>query len=364
MTAWAAKKGGAGAAGSVPGMNVLKGLKADALAPAYFLAGESAWLRGRVIARLRELAVPESWRDTSVETLWAGEVAEADAADTAATPPFGSSRRMLVVRSMEDFRPRKKGARKAKTTPADSPLAAYLRSPSPTTVLVMVSEARSFADWEGDPILKAARDSGILVACDYLEKPALGGWVEERASFYGLRLEPGVAGELVERSGGDQLGLELELDKIAAWTGAGGGQVTLEQVELLSGETAPPDIFKFLDLLFVDRNAGKALAMLAQLLFDMHPLQLHAMMAGQMRKLIALKQAVGENWDNGRIAREIKFPFFLVDRLKMVVSRTRMERFAELFGALARAEATLKRSKQKNHRAVLEGFVLEVCGKS
>jgi DNA polymerase III delta subunit len=361
MTAWAGRNSTAATEGSVPGAQVLKGLKGDSLATSYFLAGGSAWLRGRLVARLREVAVPESWRNTAVETVWGGETAEVDAADTAATPPFGSPRRMLVIRSLEGFRPRKKGQRKASTTPADSPLAAYLRSPSPTTVLVMVSEERSFSDWEGDPILKAARGSGVLVACDPPEKAALTGWLAELASASGLKLAPGVADELVERSLGDQLRLEHELEKISLWGGAGAGPVTLEQVDLLTGEGAPPDIFNFLDILFVDRHAGKALAMLALLLNEMHPLQLHAMMATQMRKLIALKQAVREDWPQGRIAREIKFPFFLVGRLTMVVNRTRMERFAELLGALAAAEASLKRGG--NGRRVLEGFVLEVCGR-
>jgi len=360
MTAWGGKKGPP-TAGAVPGAQVLQGLKADSLAPAYFLAGESAWLRGKITAKLREIAVPESWRGTSVETLWAGEVAEADASDTAATPPFGSPRRMLLIRSMEDFRPRKKGARRAKTTPEDSPLAAYLRSPSPTTVLVMVSESRPFADWEGDPIMKAVRGSGVLVACDPPEPYALSAWVGERAAASGIRLAPGVAEELAERSLGDQLRLEQEIAKISVWGGADAGPVTMELVDLLTGEGAPPDIFLFLDILFVDRNAGKALAMLGQLLSDRHPLEIHAMMASQIRKLIALKQAVRENWPVGRIAKELKFPFSLVGRLTMMVNRTKVERFAELLGALATAEASLKRGAPG--RSVLEGFVLEVCGR-
>ena len=361
MTAWAGRKGGTITEGAVPGAQVLRGLKSASLAPAYFLAGESAWMRERITAKLRELAVPDAWRGTSVETMWAGEVSEGDAADTADTPPFGSPRRMLLIRSVEDFRPRKRGARKAKTTPDDSPLAKYLRSPSPTTVLVMVSETRSFSDWDGDPILKAARGSGVLVACDPPQKAELSGWVEELAAASSLKLSPGVAGELVERSGGDQLRLEQEIAKLSLWGGEGAGPVTLEQVDLLTGEAAPPDIFRFLDILFVDRNAGKALAMLGQLLFEMHPLQLHAMMAGQMRKLIALKQAVREDWAPGRISKDLKIPFFLVERLTMMVRRTKVERFAELLGALATAEASLKRGGAG--RAVLEGFVLEVCGR-
>jgi len=361
MTAWAGKKSGAAIAGAVPGSLLLDKLKPDSLAPAYFLAGDSVWMRSRVMAGLREVSVPETWRSTSVETVWAVEGGETDLADTAATPPFGSPRRMLLVRALENFRPRKKGARKASTTPADSPLAAYLRSPSPTTVLVMVSEARTFLDWEGDPIMKAVRECGVLVACDNLENENLTKWISERAAAAGLSLAPGVAVDLAERSGGDQLGLEKEIEKIATWSGGDAGPVTREQVELLAGESAPPNIFHFLDILFVERQAGKALALLGQLIFEMHPLALHAQIATQIRKLIFLKQAVRENWGDGRISKELKFPYFLVGRLTLMVKRTRDERFAELLGALATAEASLKRGG--NGRAVLEGFVLEVCGR-
>jgi len=360
MTAWGGRKGPA-TEGAVPGGTVLGNLKEDKLAPAYFLAGDSAWMKAGIIARLKELSVPGKWRGASVETVWAGEAGEADVADTAATPPFGGPRRFLLVRSMEEFRPRKRGARKASTTPADSPLASYLRSPFPTTVLVMVSESRPMADWEGDPILKGVRGCGVLVACDAPENWDLRKWIGERAAVAGLKLEPGAVEELAERSGGDQFRLENEMDKLSAWAGPGAGVITRAQVEDLTGESAPPSVFQFLDVLFVDRNATKALVMLGKQLGEMHPLQLHATTASQLRKLIALKQAVKENWPSGRIARELKLPYSLVERLTMMVSRTRPERFAELLRALAMAEASLKRSGDP--RMVLEGFVLEACGR-
>jgi len=354
MTAWGR---GARSASFAPGEATLRGLSADKLAPVYFIVGESPWLKEKLTLRLRDTAVPEAWRSTDAETVWAGEVTEAQVADSAGTPPFGSKRRFLLVRRAEEFRFKRRGP---KREVASSPLVEYLGSPSPFTVLVLVSEGRGAAEWEGDALFEAARKAGMAVQCEPPREEELLDWIEEHANALGLKLAPGAAGELAERTGGgDQMRLERELEKLAAWMGGEGRAIGPGDVAALTGEAAPPSVFQFLDSLFVERSVDRGLVFLKRLLADMHPLQLHALLVGQLRKLVALAEAMRQGHNDYQIAREVKLPYTLVSRLGMMVNRTKPERFAELMKALADAESALKRGA--DGRAVLEGLVLELC---
>lgn len=370
---------------------------AAGLRPAYFLIGDHALMRSRITERIRELAVPEEWRAMNAETMWADEVPEARAAEAAATPPFGSERRFLLVRGVEAYRggaaaeesareagrdeeggaeaPDRPVARKRRTKAGKaeaSPLVGCLERPSPQTVLVLTSEKRDLKWWTGDALFEAAEEAGAVVACVRPSDP--GAWIAQEAAALGARLEPDAADELVERAGADPLQLSRELEKLAAYAGVRGvstsGEtpgvvstqavsITAEHVQALTGETASPSVFAYLDALFVERQPARALSLLARLLEDSHPLRLHAMLLTQLRKLVALKGALAAGLTDWQIAGKIKLPFSLVGSLKMMVARTRPERFAALLRALAQAERELKRGREG--RAVLEDLTLECC---
>ncbi len=343
--------------GAVDGEELISGVSPGDLKPVYFIAGENEWLHQRVAAALLAAAVPEAWRGTDAETVWAAETGEGDAADIARTPPFGSPRRFLRIRVIEGYRSaRRKGRKKA--TEGDSPLVAYMRSPAPSTVLVLSAEERQFREWAGDPLLVAAAECGMVVRCERLKGGQLAAWLASRARETGVNLGPGAADELIERTGDEPLRLESELEKLRAWAG-GSGEVTARDVAEVSGMNAPPDVFQFLDILFVERSASRALSVLGRLLAEMHPLQLHALMLNQLRKLIMLRRAVQEGWPDGRIWDQLRIPYSIIQRLSLMVRRTSPARFAELLRAVAAAEASLKRGG--NGRSVLEGLVLEVC---
>ena len=225
----------------------------------------------------------------------------------------------------------------------------------------MTSEKRDFKWWAGDALFDAADAAGAVVGCVRPQDPR--GWISGIAGTLGVRIEPEAADELVDRAGGDPLLLLRELEKLSAYVGAPGSAgpvaITLEHVQALTGETASPSVFTYLDALFVERQPARALSLLARLLEESHPLALHAMLLTQVRKLIALKGALGAGLNDWQIAGRIKLPFTLVGSLKMMVGRTRPERFAALLRALAQAERELKRGREG--RAALEDLTLECC---
>ena len=379
-------------AGIPTGETALAALSASNLKPAYFLVGDHAWMRARITKRIMDLAVPEQWRSMNAETMWADEVAEARVADVAVTPPFGSPRRFILVRGVEAYRggapaeerageasasdagdgdapgdggeaPDRPVARKRRTKAGKaetSPLVECLERPSPQTVLVLTSEKRDLKWWAGDALFEAAERAGAVVGCVRPVDPRP--WLSREAAELGARLEPDAAEELIERAGTDPLQLARELEKLVCYGGAGGTvpmTITAEHVQALTGETAFPSVFEYLDALFVERSPARGLSLLARLLEESHPLRLHAMLLGQLRKLVALKGALNDGLTDWQIVGKIKLPYALVGSLKMKVARTRPERFAALLRALAQAERELKRGREG--RAVLEDLTLECC---
>ncbi len=352
------------------GETALRELNSASLKPVYFLLGDHTWLREKFIAKLRELVVPEAWRSLNVETLHADETAEADAAELALTPPFGSPRRFLLIRGIEAYRGSRAtsgladSARPVRGGPASHgarrqpPLLSYLRAPAPTTVLALSSERWDTRRWREDGLFAAAGQAGVVVLCARPEGESMQGWLTEQAVSLGLTLEPAAVQELIERVGEDPLSLCRELEKLASYVGEQ-RSVTVQDVQALTGELATPSVFQFLDVLFVERRPGRALSLLNRLLKDMHPLQLHAMLLNQLRKMIALKGVLGEGLPPGAVAARVKLPVSLVSRLGLMAGRTPPGRFAELLRSLASAEARLKRGR--DGREVLEGLVLECC---
>lgn len=330
------------------------------------LAGADGWTRERLVARLREAAVVREWRDSATETVWADEVAEAVAVESAMTPPFGAPRKAVVVRRVEAWRPggaKKKGrGRKAKAAAdAPSPLLDYARDPAPTTALILVSEKWEPEAWEADDLGKlvlALGDRGACVDCTPPRGESMATWLEGEARQMGNELDRAAAMELVERAGEGTLLLHSELEKLAAHAGRG-GRITMEGVRELTGEQAIPDVFQFLDVLFVERRPGRALAMLARLMTEEHPLKLNALMLTQLKKLLAFKAALAGGMSPGSAAAKVRVPYWLAERLGLMVRRTPRERFASLLEALATSETSLKRGG--DGRVVMESLVLRIC---
>jgi DNA polymerase-3 subunit delta len=233
-----------------------------------------------------------------------------------------------------------------------------VRSPEPTSVLVLSSEKWDLRRWEADELHAAVGEVGEVVPCLRPGGEALLGWLAREATALGIEMDRAAAAELADRTGEDSLALYRELQKLACHAGEG-GRVSVEDVLALTGELAAPSIFHFLDVLFVERRRSRAMSLLSKLLREMHPLRLHTMLLSQLRKIIALKGACENNLSVGAVAAQVKLPVHLVSQLRLMAQRTPYGRFAELLRLLAMAEARLKRGG--DGRQVLEGLVLECC---
>jgi DNA polymerase III subunit delta len=186
----------------------------------YLVAGSDRPKIERAVERLRSHFDPDAVERLSV-TDTSGEEAVA-ACNTLGL--FGGGSRLVLVDGVERWKA------------ADvKPIADYLRSPTPETVLALVGE-----DMKKDSALaKACAKAGDVLVYD-TPKRNLSPWVADQFARAGAKAEPEACRVLVELVGDDLVDLASEVEKLATW--ADGDEIREADVEALVAPRAetPP----------------------------------------------------------------------------------------------------------------------------
>ncbi|MDH3458249.1 MAG: DNA polymerase III subunit delta [Gemmatimonadota bacterium] len=213
------------------------------IAPVYYLTGAEYILKDDLVSLLVEHVVDPGTRDFNVDVRQASDLDGESFHALVETPPMMADRRLVVVRSIEQWR---------KNSKVWQVVERYLDRPSPTTVLVLVLGA------------EAKVQAGIArlaahVKVDPLPPDRLGKWVAVRAKRAGVQLAPRALEHLLEVVGNDLAQLGMELEKLAAAGVAGTVDAeTVEQfVGVRRGETGTDWVAAVLS-----RDAAKATEML------------------------------------------------------------------------------------------------------
>jgi DNA polymerase-3 subunit delta len=186
----------------------------------YLISGTDRPKVERAVERLRSHFDPEA-----VERLFAAEASGEDTvAACNALGLFGGGARLVLVEGVDRWK-----ADDAKA------IAAYLKSPTPDTVLALVGDELK----KESPLVKACgKDAHVLV----FDTPRrnLGAWVAEQFSRAGANAQPEACRLLVELVGDDLFDLSSEVDKLAIW--ADGDEIRESDVETLVAARAetPP----------------------------------------------------------------------------------------------------------------------------
>jgi DNA polymerase-3 subunit delta len=189
------------------------------LKPVYVISGTDRPKVERAVERLRSHFDPDA-----VERIFASEASGDDAvAACNALGLFGGGGRLVLVEGVDRWK-----AADAKA------IAAYLKSPTPDTVLALVGDELK----KESALVKAGgKDADVLV----YDTPRrnLAAWVAEQFSRAGANAEPEACRLLVELVGDDLFDLASEVDKLATW--ADGDEIRESDVEtLVAGRAETP----------------------------------------------------------------------------------------------------------------------------
>ena len=311
----------------------------------YLIYGTQQMKLEQALDRLKRRLSQVGDLDFNLQT-FRGDSAHADDVIAACnTMPFMSERRLVIIRDAD----------KMQKADLDA-LAAYAKSPSETTTLVLVAE-------------KIDKRYSLYSAID-----ALGGVAEYRAprkSEYpaevvqmfaakGRTVGREAAEALVTAVGHDMTRLSLEVDKVVAYAG---DSRTLSRADLeeVMSSTAPTSVFEFVDALGF-RDSRAALHHLADLIGQNESVHgVHAMGVRRIRDLIAVQTLVSRGQGApAALARALKRPEWQVREYPRQANRFSAGELVNALRLAAAAEAEMKTSRDA--RLVLERWVLAVCG--
>lgn len=206
-------------------------------------------------------------------------------------------KRLVVIRDAQDL----------KKEQADA-LIAYLESPSPDSVLVIVADGKTKVD-------AAIRANGAFVALDTPKGRKLAAWVRERAADHKIKVDDRGAYALVDTVGSELRDLDGALSQLATSLG-GGARVSQSDVWKAFPRLADERVFAFTDAVG-DRKLSVAMSTLRRLLDQGdEPLVLFGSLNAHIKRMLRARryaergaQAVGDalglpGWRAERLQRQ------------------------------------------------------------
>ena len=303
--------------------DVLARAQRGALDPVYLVASEHPILIDRLIAAIREAAVPAALRAWNYDVI-EGSLKSAGAGSrivaAARTLPMMGPRRMVMVRDLAPL-------------PADEAphLIAYMAAPNPSTVLV----AQTSKVDKRQKLYAAAAKHGFL---HVLEAPRqVAPWIRAEAEARGVALDVRAVSRLADAVGNDLSRLALVIDQLALY--AGERKVTADDVDDLVADTRERSVFELTDAI----GAGDLAAALAAVsaLCDQKDsaIGVVSMLARHMRQLGQVQAHGGHKMG---AAQALGLPPFIVDKLVTQSRRYTPASLARAGALLATADRALK----------------------
>lgn len=225
-------------------------VRAGNLDAVYLFLGEERYLIRQAVESLLQ-TVDEAFRTFNVSRYSLRQTELAVALDAARELPMMAPRRLVVIDDVD-----------ATAELPDAALGAYLASPVPETILVLIAGSLDMRRKSATMLAKAA----TVVAFEPLSQPQALQWVEARVRERGCTIGRNALGALVDLAGVSLTTLAREIDKLVLHAG-GAGSIELSTVEALVARSSEHQIWDLTDAL-VARDRKRALRVLARQLDD------------------------------------------------------------------------------------------------
>lgn len=316
----------------------------EELKPVYLIFGDEELLLERALHRLRDRVASVADLDFNSDAFEGESVDPNTVVAAANTLPFGSEKRLIVVRSVDKMR-----------ADDQAVLAAYSADPSPSTCLVLVATKVA----KSSKLYKAVDAIGGIAEYKAPSRNSYPGWVVEHFAARGRRIDYDGAELLVRSVGRDLRRLETEAEKIIAFAG-NRTDIGRADVEQLVASTAPMSVFDFVNALGA-RECAAALERLDDLLASGEAiLGIHAMAVRHIRTLVSVRALLDRGTDRSAMQREMGLQEW---QLRTAVEHARRFSAAELTTALRGAadlEVALKTGRGDS-RVRFEVWIVGVC---
>ncbi len=328
---------------------LVKEWQAGKFRPVYYFVGEDASARGEAAAALKAAIKPDGFNLAQLGGDPAGVAAAA--VTEAMTLPVFAERRLVVVESPK--------------LPAEARgvLADYLKTPNPSTSLVLFSEERRLDP--RDALVKAAAAAGAVVLFKPLREEEAVSRLQTEARKAGKAISPDAAEALVAEAGTDWAILKQELEKAALFA-AGAPSIGAEHVAACLGYQKSVDPFA-LPRLVQARQLKAALAHLQRLFQEGKPddqsFRALNQISGAVQKQLRAKRMLRAGRSEGEVFTALRLHSYWDRDYLAGLKRFSEARLRRDLGACLEAEVSLKSRSWLSAPQEIERLVVDLCSR-
>lgn len=249
------------------------------LAPCYLVSGDEPLLVMEACDEIRAAARADGIEERQLFHAEAG-FDWSHLREEAAAMSLFSSRRLLEVR-IPNGKPSDKG----------EAFKDLMANPSPDNVLLIICP-RLDGKTQNTAWYKALDKAGVVLPVWPIERNQYTGWLARRLQMAGLHASADALALLAHQTEGNLLAAVQEIEKLRmSGTGGQGGEISREDIEEATGDSARFDAFTLADACLSARP-GESSRMLAHLRSEGHePLMILGALTRKIRQLLALHDA-------------------------------------------------------------------------
>jgi len=323
--------------------------------PVYFLFGEEEFLIDEAIGRLIEAAVDEPTRAFNFDLLYGADVSTMDILDRATAYPLMAERRVVIVREID-----RTFALRGKPD-ADSPFARYLRSPAPSTVLVMSAAGSDFVTrGKAKAPYDQLVDTATSVQFKKIYDRDIPSWVASRVRSRGREVTPDAVELFVAYVGSTLRVLDNEIEKLFTFI-EDRKRITADDVRAIVGTSRVYNVFE-LQKAIGARNMELSMEIAHRMIDAGESEQMIlAMLVRYFTILWRLTELRARTKDNAELARAVGISSFFVNEYLAAAKRYPLPRIRNAFEKMLETDVTLKTSRV-DARLAVELMVLDIVG--
>lgn len=281
-----------------------KELRQEDPAPVYLLFGQEDYLMDEVVKVLAQRILGDKEGDFNYDRLDGEGSSIEDIRSAVETLPFGSSRRLVVVKNCPHFQ-------RGKVKQEQRERLLDLLEDLPATAC-LIFRTRGKVDGRQRAV-KIIKERGRLWEFPRLEGRDLASWITRHLRRGGVGIDGETAFYLARIWQYDLHRLDGELKKLAAYVGKG-GKVGREEIQLLVDPGIKENVFNLLDAVG-KRETGRALVLLRQMLTAGEPPLLLLFLLSQRLSIIgATKALAAKNVSPRVMASRLKQHPFVIEK--------------------------------------------------
>jgi DNA polymerase-3 subunit delta len=333
------------AAASYDHQKFYKELESKKFKPVYFLYGDEPYLLNPCVNRFKFSVLDESAIDFNYSLFYAKEADPAQIIDVVETLPVFSSRRLVIVKNIQDFK--------------DSEfqeLESLLKNPVDSTVLVIFADKFD----KRKKNFKTLVDHSVSVEFKKPYENQYPQWILHMVREVNLNINNDAIHRLHRLVGNNLSELENQIHKIAEYIGGAKKTIELSDVNAVITVTREENIFDFTKALG-HKDRAKALEQLVNLLDQGQPeILIVRWVSEHMRKLLTVRAGMDQGFGGTKLANMCNIvPYFIESYCDQARFWT-VKQIEEALVVLHETDKALKSSPISSH-IWLENLVLKSC---